>query len=366
MNNTPILTLPYKDHLKYLGCYFSGFNSTLSTSRQLLKKISQVKKAILATSWNGHISKQVTQWIIPSYLEYALYISLPNQTSLNLIQKTINSICKSKYRLERTTPNCFINSPIGLNIINIEHKTQVTLAKLLATKLSNQKTSFITRKEILSIQTHHNIWKCPLHNPQFFKKSWIISAATILKQFNISICQDPCIFERPNSNFSLGLLTSLNKKQALQTYAHNLSFLHDLLQYQSPNILQWHQLKTRTTISLCGPTSSWFMSITNPNLIHGSTYPRPNLKAKFWAYIDNHKLFIIRESKNKSSSTDIIGHHYTRFNEIIHECNCHSPNQLIHIQRNLALSLWTAKRSNHITILNPINKDGSLKGGART
>jgi len=136
-----IPTLPYSENLKYLGCYFSGKNTSRATSKQIIAKSISIKKAILATNWNGPISKQVTQWIIPSHFEYGLYVSYFNSTSIKLIQKIINGICKQKYQLERTSPNCLVNSPVGLNVINIEHKFQTTLAKLLPSRLANCKTS---------------------------------------------------------------------------------------------------------------------------------------------------------------------------------------------------------------------------------
>ena len=244
-----IPTLPYKDHLKYLGCYFSGFNSSLATAKQTVLKITQVKKAILHTNWNGLISKQVAHWIIPAYLEYGLYIFHFGQSSINLVQRTINSICKTKYHLERTTPNSFINSPISLNVINIEHKYQKVLTKLLLARLANPKTSSSIKNEIRSLQTSHNIWKCPLCNPHLFKKNWITIAANILQQFKIHSCPNPCPFESPFGNYSLGLLSNMTKAQDLRADSHNLHFLNDVLEFQSHRLLQWHQLKIRTMTS---------------------------------------------------------------------------------------------------------------------
>ena len=85
------------ESLKYLGCYFSGKNTSKATSQQIITKSISIKKVILATNWNGPMSKQVTQWIIPSHVEYGLYVSHFNNSSLKLIQKIINGICKSKY-----------------------------------------------------------------------------------------------------------------------------------------------------------------------------------------------------------------------------------------------------------------------------
>jgi hypothetical protein len=141
LDSIPIPTLPYSENLKYLGCYFSGKNTSRATSKQIIAKSISIKKAILSTNWNGPISKQVTQWIIPSHFEYDLYVSYFNSTSIKLIQKIINGICKQKYQLERTSPNCLVNSPVGLNVINIEHKFQTSLAKLLPSHLANCKTS---------------------------------------------------------------------------------------------------------------------------------------------------------------------------------------------------------------------------------
>src|SRR5947207_2426896 len=64
-------------------------------------------------------------------MKYALYVSHFGQSSFKLIQKTINGLYKTKYHLEKTTPNCIINSPISLNIINIKYKYQSTINKLL-------------------------------------------------------------------------------------------------------------------------------------------------------------------------------------------------------------------------------------------
>jgi Reverse transcriptase (RNA-dependent DNA polymerase) len=119
LNSSHINTLPYKDSLKYLGCYFSGKNSSKSTAEQFINKSTLIRKAILATNWNGPMAKQVAQWIIPSHLEYYLHISFFTLTDIKSTQRIINSICKTKFHLERTTPNSLINSPIGLNVINI-------------------------------------------------------------------------------------------------------------------------------------------------------------------------------------------------------------------------------------------------------
>jgi hypothetical protein len=105
-----------------------------------------------------------------------------------------------------------------------------------------------------------------------------------------------------------------------------------------------------------GPIPGWFKLLINTKQIQGTSPPKPNPNAKFWAYIENYQLFILKELKNKSTLNTIVGRHYIRCNEIIHECNCHSSQQLIHIHRNAALSLWVTKRSNYNTILNPLNE----------
>jgi hypothetical protein len=111
LKTTIIHTLPYKNSLKYLDCYFSGSDSSYTTSKQLTNKIKSTEKAILSTNWNGPISNQISQWIIPSLINYSLYVSHLSKTSINQFQKSINTIAKSKYHLEKTTPNFMINSP---------------------------------------------------------------------------------------------------------------------------------------------------------------------------------------------------------------------------------------------------------------
>ncbi|CAG8691439.1 5408_t:CDS:2, partial [Acaulospora colombiana] len=111
---TDLHVLNYKDSLRYLGCYFSGFNSSSATINQLISDTSEISKAIIQTKgWNGPIAKQVAQWIIPAKAEYAFYISFLNKTNLSIMQNNLSIGLHSQINI----PNALKAAQLDIKIL---------------------------------------------------------------------------------------------------------------------------------------------------------------------------------------------------------------------------------------------------------
>ena len=238
---TDLSTLDYNQSLRYLGCYFSGANSNQATTKQLISNTTEITNSLAQTKgWNGPIIKQISHWIIPAKTEYALNTTFLNKSNLSKIQKQINKLCKNKFRLERTTPYPLILSPLGLNIISLEDRHDIILVKLLITRLNNPLTQKTTLSEAKSIQLINAIWKCPIHQPQFFKpNNWISTAATIAKKYHIHICPSPCPLEIPDSNLSIGLHILITLDNARKSNLLNIKTIKDILIKDSSSKLEW-------------------------------------------------------------------------------------------------------------------------------
>src|SRR4051812_24734878 len=119
----PIKPKAYKDSIKYLGIYLSGYSSSQSTKLKLKEKITNFSNAIAnQKDWNGSITKQASHWIIPAQLDYAIQIHIPSDNKVTFLQAKMNKAIKSKLGVNRTLSNKILHSQAGLNIINLQNR----------------------------------------------------------------------------------------------------------------------------------------------------------------------------------------------------------------------------------------------------
>ena len=297
---------------------------------------------------------------------FKLYF-FPQTFKITKNQTIFNNVIKHKLRIPITIPNNISFSPAGLNIKLIKDSQDLTLIKLLISRLSNPKTIPITSQLITSIQNSQAIWLCPICHPENFKLSWLTYAASIAKNHYIQICPKKCPYEHPSGHLSIGLLSNkLPKKSAIFCFIHNIKTLSDLLVFNSTRKLSWHEFSSRTGRSSKGPQPIWFSSITNSSKTLGSSKAIPNLKALFWANKSTSfpiTIIKIRKTKYIHSSDTLIGRHYIiNLNNHLSKCtgcslNINSSTECtFSLPKSSSISLWTYKQNNEFFLSNPIEE----------
>jgi exonuclease III len=348
VENEPIYSKPPNESIKYLGIYLSGKSSQIATKTKLKEKISNFSKAIAnQKGWNGIITKQASQWIIPAQLDYSIHGTIPSDNEITALQAKLNKSIKNKLGVERTISNKIFHSQIGCNIIKLQNRRDITAIKLLTSKLTNPKTQSYIKKEIISLQASHAIWSCPICFPQYFKDCWLTITAQLAKKYRIDICPLNCPFNIDNHENSIGLISKIAKPTALLLHKSNLKTIENTYIFGKNKKLTWDELHTHRGHIIPGPIPKWFKDIDiQNNNIRGNTLPLPNITPPFWAYIDNNSINFIKSRKNAIPRTQISGPHFvlTPQKQIL-PCQCSIQPCTKTFNTNTLKSIWATKRT---------------------
>jgi hypothetical protein len=316
--NLPIQVLKPYESIKYLGVLISP-RSLLKANRKAFSQIaSQILDELNKRQWKGEIKQRICEWVIMGKFEYFLSITHLNKSLLNTIQRKVNQVIKSGYKISSKCSNSIIMSQGGLSLPLLEERQRSSLINNLITKLATP----ITRKYIIQtiqcIQKKEAIWFCPICDPEKFDQdNWILYTAKAAKSFKIQICPPNCPLQLENACNSIGLSFKNLSSQLRETAVHtsnalNIKFSNQLLRFNSSIKLSWLQLISHTGIVRCGPEPIWFKNFHNNSNLTGSHRSIPNPNPIFWflhtmnAIIKTHKRYrLIQEN------TLLKGRHYT-------------------------------------------------------
>lgn len=283
-----IQVLKPKESIKYLGIQISPHNMLKSNRKTFEEMLLKITTELTFCKWKGEIKQKISEWVILGKFEYFLITSHLNKTLLTKLQRKINKMLKTAYRISSTCSNLILASKSGLNLSLLEERQRTSLIGNLITKLSTPSINKYLHQDIESIQRKEAIWYCPLCNPDKFRQDcWILSAAHAAQSIQIQICPPICPFSYENASNSIGFtfrnLKGANKKSAIRTVnALNIKFTNQLLRLNSNIKLSWSQLASHTGLSRCGPEPIWFKNFQNSTKLKGTHGPIPNPKPLFW------------------------------------------------------------------------------------
>ncbi|CAG8770643.1 12863_t:CDS:1, partial [Acaulospora morrowiae] len=87
--------------------------------------------------------------------------------------------------------------------------------------------------------------------------------------------------------------------------------------------------------------------------IQGTSTSIPNLKAKFWAFMENNQVSYIKSRVNRDTRRPLKGPHYTIDpNKMLTKCQCHNTGTHITVPTGEAMSLWTYSKNNQHYLAN--------------
>ena len=187
--NTPIHPQPPNTPIRILGIWISE-KSILSPNRIKIKETTQIISQKLKTKFTtGQIASYIYNKVLLPRIEYLLQVIFLSPNMLLNTQRLIDSTLKHKFNLEYTTPNNWFYSPQIFNIKPISNLQSEVLASNLQYKLSNPTIKPFITLEIKTIQNFHLYPHCIINSPpKHLIENLIIFSASILKQYNISIC----------------------------------------------------------------------------------------------------------------------------------------------------------------------------------
>ncbi|CAG8439221.1 9027_t:CDS:2, partial [Acaulospora morrowiae] len=83
----------------------------------------------------------------------------------------------------------------------------------------------------------------------------------------------------------------------------------------------------------------------------------PNLKAKFWAFMENNQVSYIKSRINRDTNQPLKGLHYTIDpSKMLTKCQCYNSGVHIIVLTSEAMSLWTFSKNNKHYLTNAPEK----------